>query len=98
MRQIRDVRKNARVNQLQYEKPRHEVRKWFEARDIPIATEIWIYPEYSSNWEAILGAWDRTWILKCDRGTIYIKDIQHVQGFKPNGALIISRKEAILDG
>jgi len=90
MRRIRDVRKNARVNQLQYKKPRYEVQKWFKSRNIPIATEIWIQPEYPNGWEAILGAWDRIWILKCDRGTIYVKDIQHVQGFRPNGTLIIS--------
>jgi hypothetical protein len=91
MRRIRDVRKNGKVDQLQYKKPQCEVRKWFKARNIPIATEIWIYPEPPSGWEAILGAWDRVWILKCDRsGTIYVKDIQHVQGFNLNGTLIVS--------
>ena len=90
MRRIREIRQNARADQLQYKKPRHEVQKWFKARSIPIATEIWIFAEYPGSWEAILGAWDRIWILKCDRGTIYVKDIQHVQGFKPNGTLIIS--------
>ncbi len=89
MRRIRDIRANGKTDLLQYKKPQFEVRKWFKARDIPIATEIWIYPEHN-GWEAILGAWDRIWILKCDRGTIYVKDIQHVQGFKPNGTLIIS--------
>jgi hypothetical protein len=90
MRRIRDVRKNARIEQLRYKQPRYEVRKWFKARNIPIVTEIWIYPEYPNGWEAILGAWNRIWILKSDRGMIHIKDIQHVQGFKPNGTLIIS--------
>jgi len=90
MRQIQDIRNNGKVNQLQYKQPRCDVRKWFKARNIPITTEIWIYLEYPTGWEAILGAWDRVWILKCNRGTIYVKDIQHVQGFKPNGALIVS--------
>ena len=90
MRRIRDTRRNARAEQLRHRQPRFEVRKWFKSRNIPITTEIWIYPEYPNGWEAILGAWDRIWILKCDRGTISIKDIQHVQGFNPNGTLIIS--------
>ncbi len=90
MRRIRDVRKNGRIEQLRHRQPRNIVRKWFKSRNIPIVTEIWIYPEYPHGWEAILGAWDRIWILKYDRGTIHIKDIQHVQGFKPNGTLIIS--------
>ena len=90
MRRIRDIRKNGKVEQLKYKKPRYEVRKWFKSRNIPILTEIWIYPEYPNGWEAILGAWNRIWILKCDHGVISIKDIQHVQGFNPNGPLIIS--------
>lgn len=90
MRRIRDVRKNGKTEQLKHKQPRYEVRKWFKSRNIPITTEIWIYPEYPNGWEAILGAWDRIWILKYDRGTIYVKDIQHVQGFKPNGTLVIS--------
>lgn len=90
MRKIRDVRKNALANQLQYKRPQADVRKWFKARDIPIATEIWIYPLYPSGWEAILGAWDRVWILRNDRGAIYVKDIQPVQGFHKNGTLIVS--------
>jgi hypothetical protein len=28
--------------------------------------------------------------LKSKNGVIWVKDIQHVQGFKPNGTLIIS--------
>jgi hypothetical protein len=91
MRRIRDIRRNARIDQLKYKKPRYEVQKWFKARNILIATEIWIYPEPPNGWEAIIGAWDRIWILKSDcGGTIRIKDIQHVQGFRPNGTLIIS--------
>ncbi len=90
MRRIRDVRKNASVDQLRYKKLRYEVRVWFKARNIPIATEIWILPEYPNGWEAVLGAWDRIWILKSKDGVIWVKDIQHVQGFKPNGTLIIS--------
>lgn len=90
MRKIRDIKTNASADLLRYKKPRHEVRKWFHTRNIPIATEIWIFPEYPEGWEAVLGAWDRIWILKSIRGTIYVKDIQHVQGFKLNGTLIIS--------
>jgi hypothetical protein len=90
MRRIQDIRGNGKTEQLRYKKPRYEVRVWFKARDIPITTEIWIYPEYPDGWEAILGAWDRVWILKSDRGVISVKDIQHVQGFNPNGTLIVS--------
>lgn len=90
MRRIRDIIKNARANQLQYKKPQQEVRDWFEIRDIPIATEIWIQELYPYGWEAILGAWDRIWILKSKDGVIWVKDIQCVQGFRPNGTLIIS--------
>ena len=90
MRRIRELIRNAKANQLQYETPRDEVRKWFKARDIPIATEIWIHTEYPDVWEATLGAWDRIWILKSVRGAIFVKDIQHIQGFKPNGTIIVS--------
>jgi len=90
MRKIRDIRKKALANQIQYKKPEVEVRTWFYKRNIPIATEIWIYPLYPNGWEAILGAWDRVWILKCDRGVIWVKDIQAVQGFNENGTLIVS--------
>lgn len=90
MRRVRDIIQNARADQLKYKKPRHKVRKWFKARDIPIATEIWIQPEYPNGWEAIVGAWDRIWILKSKDGVIWVKDIQPVQGFKPNGTLIVS--------
>lgn len=83
-------RTKALANQMQYLKPQFEVRKWFKKRGIPIATDIWVYPLYPGGWEAVLGAWDRVWIMKCDRGAIYVKDIQHVQGFNPNGTLKIS--------
>ncbi len=90
MRRIQDLMKNAIIDQLKYKKPQHEVRKWFKARDIPIVTEIWIQPLYPNGWEATLAAWDRIWILKSKNGVIWVKDIQPVQGFKPNGTLIIS--------
>jgi hypothetical protein len=90
MRKIQDLISNARANQLQYYRgPRHEVQKWFKSRDISIATDIWILDDYN-GWEAIVGAWDRIWILKSKNGVIWIKDIQPVQGFKPNGMMIIS--------
>lgn len=89
MRKIQDLISNARANQLQYRRPRQEVRKWFQTRDILIATDIWIY-DNCNGWEAIVGAWDRIWILKSKDGVIWIKDIQHVQGFKPNGTIIVS--------
>lgn len=90
MRRIKNPRKNALVNQMQFRKPQAQVRKWFEERDIPIVSEIWIYPIYPFGWDAVLAAWDRVWILNCDRGKIVVKDIQPVQGFRPNGTLITS--------
>lgn len=90
MRKIRDVYKNAQINQAQYKHPRKVIRQWFEERDIHIATDIWIHPRYPYGWEAILGAWDRVWVLRVQQNKVNIVDIQHVQGFKPNGALIVS--------
>lgn len=87
---MRNLRKKALADQLKYRKPKKAVEEWFAARDIPIATEIWITPLYPNGWEAVLGAWERVWIMRNDRGDIYIKDIQHVVGFNPNGTLIVS--------
>lgn len=90
MRKIRDVYKNAQADRMQYKVPQFQVRKWFHQRKILIATDIWIYPDYPDGWEAILGAWDRVWILKSIKGVIWVKDIQPNRGFNPNGTLIVS--------
>lgn len=90
MRKIRDVYKNVQINQAQYEQPKEVIRQWFAERDIHIATDIWIHPRYPYGWEAILGAWDRVWIIRVHKNNITIVDIQHVQGFWRNGALIVS--------
>lgn len=90
MRKIRDVYSKAQADQLQYKHPRKVIRSWFKKRDILIATDIWIHPRYPYGWDAILGAWDRVWILRVHQNNITVVDIQHVQGFRRNGTLIVS--------
>lgn len=84
------LRQNARANQIQFKPLKKEVEEWFKHRDIPIQTDIWIYPNYPNGWEAVVGAWDRVWIFESYKGRFSIKDVQHMQGFKPNGTLIRS--------
>ena len=90
MRKIRDVYKNAQINQAQYPHPKKVIREWFEKADIYIATDIWIHPRYPYGWDAVLGAWDRVWILRVHKNNVTVVEIQHVQGFRPNGMLIVS--------
>ena len=90
MRKIRDVYTNAQIDQTQYQQPKKVIRQWFDERDIPITTDIWIHPRYPYGWEAVLGAWDRVWILRVHQNNVTIIDIQHVQGFRRNGTLIVS--------
>lgn len=81
----------AKANQRRYHSAQTKIRHWMEDRDIvPIQSEIIIYPEYPDTWEAVVAAWDRVWIFRVVRGEIRIRDIQHVRGFRPNGALIFS--------
>ena len=84
------LRKNARANQVQFKPLIKVVEKWFKHRDIPMQTDVWIYPNYPNGWEAVVGAWDRVWIFECYKGSFSIIDVQHMQGFKPNGTLIRS--------
>lgn len=62
------------------------MRKWFSDRDIELATDIWITPFFPSGWEAVVGAWDRVWILEGRNNLVWIKDIQHMQGFTKAGS------------
>lgn len=79
-------------NQLQYGLPRALVASWLDLRGIQKQSDIWIRPLYPSGYEAVVAAWNRVWIFRYNIRTkeLVIKDIQHVQGFYPNGMLIIS--------
>lgn len=91
----RKIRQTAIANQLPYKGARKKIEAWFNIRKIPIDTEIWVYNNYPYGYEAVVGAWERVWIFKyfctnINGGYLSIKDIQPVQGFLPNGALIVS--------
>jgi len=85
--QQRTLRQQARANQLQFRSQIQAVEMWFESRDIPISTDVWIYPDYPDGYHAVCGAWDRVWIFEFYRGWLQIYDVQKVQGFNPNGTL-----------
>lgn len=90
MRKIRDVKRNAQINQSRYEQPKQVIWEWFNTAGIRIDTDIWIHPRYPYGWDAVLGAWDRVWVIRVHKNQVTITDIQHVQGFKRNGTLIVS--------
>lgn len=85
---MKDLRQIALANQLRYNLPISEIRNWFLTREIPIMSEIWIYPNYPDGYYAACCAWNRTWIFESHKGKLKLYDIQHVQGFRPNGTII----------
>lgn len=95
-----NIRQVAMTNQMMFKRPRQIIKEWLEKRNIgPLQSEIVIYPEYSkyhTGWQAAVIVWNRVWLFGGEyysrSGTtkfkIFIDDIQPVQGFRLNGAII----------
>lgn len=91
----KDPRRLARANQLLYRHPADEVRAFFERAEIPLASDIWIYPNYPHGYYAVCGAYDRVWVFEKYRNRLVIASIQPIRGFNMDGSFIFDIGDGI---
>lgn len=91
---VQQIRRRAKARQLKFRKYKKYVETWFKIRDIPLQSDIWIYPDYPFAMEAVVCAFDRVWIMRSyyphRTHDLFVKDVQHVKGFRLNGTIIFS--------
>lgn len=86
----KDPRRLAKVNQISYKHPAHEVQAFFERAAITLASDVWIYPNYPHGFYAVCGAIDRVWIFEKYRDRLALVSIQPIRGFNLDGSFIFN--------
>lgn len=93
VKEMNRLRRLAQANQLQYRRPKIIIEKWLTDRCIPPQTEVWIFPNYSDGYFAVVGAADRMWVFEWYQDHISIRNIHQPRGFRANGAPIFTLTE-----